>query len=162
MKSSLLAKRAGLHFATVAVEELAGALARFRILRAPQLLDERADDLADADDPEQVLALQDGQVTDLALAHQPRGVEDVVVGCERDELPRHDVADLHLGEVRPLAGEPQHVALGEDPDQALAFANADGSDRLSSIRVIATWTGSSGETVTTRNAITSATATPRV
>src|SRR3954469_14562746 len=99
-------------------------------MRVPEALDERADDLTDAHDAEQVLALEHGQVADLALAHQPRSVEDVVVGRERHELAGHHVADADIAEVGPLPGQAEYVALGEDPNEPVALANADRADVL--------------------------------
>ena len=69
-------------------------------------------------------------MADLALAHQAGGVEDVVVRRKRDELRRHHVADANLVEVGPLGGEPEHVALREDPHKPLAVADGHRADVL--------------------------------
>ena len=84
--------------------------------------------------------LDDRQVADLPLAHQLRGGEHVVVGRDGDERARHHVPDLQLGERRAVAGEPQHVALGEDADEVVPSQTATEPTFSSSMRAIATAT----------------------
>ncbi len=73
------AARSQLGLGRLAAEKLASSVACLRIVRAPESLDQHADDLGDADHAEQILAFEHGQVADLALAYQAGRVKDVVV-----------------------------------------------------------------------------------
>ena len=110
------------------LEESARGVVRVGVVRLPEPLDEAAEDVADADHPEQVVALDDRQVPDLALAHQAGGVENGDAGVDGDRIPRHHVADPHGVEVGALAGEREDVALGEDADELAGVAHRDRAD----------------------------------
>ena len=96
--------------------------------RLPEPLDEAAEHVANPDHPEQVVALDDRQVPDLPLAHQPGGIEHGDADVDGERLARHHVADPNSVEVGALTREAEHVALGEDADEPAAVADGDRAD----------------------------------
>src|SRR5688500_15816123 len=83
-------------------EKVARRLVDGVVVRAPEGLGEGAEHVADADHPEEVLSLDDGQVPDAALAHEPGDAQDVVVRGGGGDASRHGVADAHAIQVVTL------------------------------------------------------------
>src|SRR5919201_7133136 len=110
---------------SLAAQQLAGSLAGALVVRPPDALHQAPHDVADPDDAEDVSVLEHGQVADALLSHQLRGGGEIVVGRDRQELRRHHIADPDVAQVDPrtLADEPEHVALREDAEQAVLFAD---------------------------------------
>ena len=145
----------------LALEERARRVVRVRVVRLPEALDEAAEHVANPDHPEQVLALDDRQVADLPLAHQPGGVEHGTLDVDRERLARHHVADPDRIEVGALAREAEHVPLGEDADEPASVADRDRADALLEHAQHREPRGVAGLTVTTRVLMTSPIAMPR-
>ena len=90
------------------------------------VVDAQADEVADRDHPDHRLAVHDGEVPEAAVDHERRRLAGLLVGLDRVGMRRHRLRD---GADDAVGGNgAQHVALGEDADEAPAVEDDDGAD----------------------------------
>src|SRR5213083_114717 len=77
----------------------------------------RAENVTQADDANDLVALEHGEVPEAAGHHRLGCVLGVGVGCSRLGVPRHPFRYTRAREVATGRGGSQHVALGEDADE---------------------------------------------
>ena len=110
------------------LEERASGVVSRGVARLPEPLDEAPEDVADPDHPEQVIALDDRQMPDLPLSHQPGSVEDGHTDIDSERIARHHIPDPDRLEIRAVTREGEHVPLGEDADELAGVADRDRAD----------------------------------
>ena len=69
-----------------------------------------------ADDPERPPVLHDGQVAEVVLEHDLRGLLDRDIGRDRDRVRRHPLPDAGLCRASACGDGAHQVALGDDAD----------------------------------------------
>ena len=90
------------------------------------VVDAQADEVADRDHPDDRLALDDGKVPEAAVDHDRRRVAGRLVGVDRVRVVGHRLRHSALDPVG--RDRPEHVTLGQDPDEPLAVQDDDGAD----------------------------------
>src|SRR6266545_5151401 len=87
------------------------------------------DEVADRHEPDDVVVVDHGQVSDAAVGHDRHRLFDRRLGRDVDERRRHDLADFRVAARAALHGDlPQVVALGHDPDDLVAVGDEDRAD----------------------------------
>src|ERR1051326_3652097 len=95
------------------------------------LADDRLDEIANRDDPDQTALFQNRQVAYALVGHDRHALLDALVEARIEDVRGHDLA--HLGRGRGAAFEDdlaRVVALGDHADDLLAFADDEGTDAL--------------------------------
>ena len=92
-----------------------------------RLLVKRGRDVADADDADQAVIVDHGQMADVMLVHQVTRMLERVGRSARDQLLHRDqLRDLHVDAGGAVLGDgAHHVALGEHADGGVAFGAHD-------------------------------------
>src|SRR3984893_2968358 len=73
---------------------------------------------AEADDPERAAVFHDGEMAEIVLEHDVRGLVDGDIGCDRHRVRRHPLADSRLGGASACSHGAHQVALGDDADDS--------------------------------------------
>jgi hypothetical protein len=92
-------------------------------------------------DPDESGALQDRQAPDSVLCHEPRSLVSPGLGCHRQDLSGHDLADLDLGAPSPESllllghgeGRGKHqteIPISDDSDKALPLHDRQVADSM--------------------------------
>ena len=110
------------------------------------------------DDPDDRAVLDDRQPLDDLLAHARGSVLDAGVGPDGDKRRGHDVGDGRRLRVRPRGQQLRQVVLGEDADGLAVPADHERADAGVDQLAGGGTAVASGDTVSTRDCITSRTA----
>jgi hypothetical protein len=84
-------------------------------------------DVADADDADRALTLDDRKMAEIVLEHDLRRFFGGRVLRDRDGVGRHPLADRRLARVHAPGDRSQDVALGENSDQASVIGHDGGA-----------------------------------
>jgi hypothetical protein len=91
------------------------------------VVENRPHQIADGENSDDLPGVDDRQVAEAPVDHENRRVLGRVVGLDRLGPPGHPVADDRFGREAVSDGA-QHVALGEDADEAISFEDEGGPD----------------------------------
>src|SRR5829696_4782117 len=88
---------------------------------------ERVEDVANADDADQAVIVDDRHVADVMLAHEVTDMLERIRRCAGDELlHRNELRNAHVDARRAVLGDgPHHVAFGEHADRRVALGADD-------------------------------------
>src|SRR5689334_23664501 len=93
-------------------------ITRGTLVRALDGLEGPACEQPQADDPERTTLLDDRQVAEVVVEHDPRGVLDRRLRLDRHRVDRHPLPNARLGGASALGHRAQEVALRDDADDA--------------------------------------------